>query len=184
MGDADNGRSGFQFLQSSQDQRIIYALVWRGNRAFAYGPLEAKHVYRDLYISAHGTLREGDLELAYDLLARSSEFHNLDEYFRYFGYDSWVASWADGLPDEHDLSIAPGHTFEEVVARLGLNDTTKQALWDAALYESVSQHLDSAGDLVYFGDFSLGNWALDLGPGGLRIDTSNYRFKVWLSFHT
>lgn len=185
--DADHTTGRCQFLQANRDPQVIYAVVWRGNRTFAYGPLAADEVSYDLYLDRwHVTQRgEGDPELADHLGAHREEFHDLQEYFRYFGYDSGVASWADNVPVVRRLTTSRDYEFEKVVERLGLNGLARKALWDAALEESVDPTLDSAGDPIYYGDFRLGNWAVDTGSSyGLQINTSDYRFKAWLSFHT
>jgi hypothetical protein len=81
-------------------------------------------------------------------------------------------------------AVCHNPSLEEVVARLGLGEVARKALWDAALAETVAPTLDPAGNPIYYVNFHFGNWAVDFGIGGLRINSSDYRFKAWLSFHT
>lgn len=180
MPDEDGG-SALVFLQANLDPRQVFAVVERGGEFIAYGPLGAGEVFTwDRWqLAARG---EGDRELA-AYLRGSGDFHDLEDYFHHFGNDE-LASWVASSPRETDFSATMGRTFEDVAERLALEGTARQALWDAALDETVSDRPDPAGDPLYFSNFSLGNWAIDAGCGGLRIDPINYRFKAWLSFHT
>jgi hypothetical protein len=47
-------------------------------------------------------------------------------------------------------AVCHNPSLEEVVARLGLGEVGRKAMWDAALAETVAPTLDPAGDPIYY----------------------------------
>ena len=180
---ADQGR--VRFVQHNQDRRQIYAIAERDGTGVAYGPLPLDEIHEHLYRS--GDRRgPGDPELARQLAARSGEFHDLDDFFRAYGYPPDVVAWVDATPIDNRRNrsgyfIGGGYDPADVAARLGIDE---QVLNEAAWPETYDpRSRDPEGDPMFY-DIFWDNWAIGDLSGVRKINPNGYRFKAWLSFNS
>jgi hypothetical protein len=168
---------GCRFLQRNDDRRQIFVTVDADGRRVAFGPLGLDEVDCERYVVPGGLVWRGlgDEALARDLSARAGEFHDLDDFYRAYGYPADILDWVEAT----DLRF--GREVDEVADRLGLD----VALLDEASWQEahVQGSFDPEGNYLFhhgFGD----NWAIGDLSGRSSINPNNYRFKAWLSFHT
>jgi hypothetical protein len=166
-----------RFLQRNDDRRQIYALVEHDDRTLAYGPLAMDQVYRNLYESPRGLPARGvgDESLARELVSRSDEFHELDDFYQFHGYSPEVMEWVDST----DPTL--GRPVEEVAERLGVD---LASLADASWPESFKPgSFDPEGNPVFYPTF-WENFAVGDMAGQYDINPASIRFKAWLSLYT
>lgn len=176
-----------RFLQSNSDRRQIFAVATGGRPAEGFGPLDVDQVGDELYTDQYPAPYRpvGDAALAADLMARSDEFHPLDDFFHFYGYPPDVIAWIEAT--ELNTSggggwyTGGGREAAEVAERLGLDE---QRLRDAGMDEGiVPGAYDPAGDPLYQHGFG-SNWAVADPSGRVTINPNARRFKAWLSLET
>jgi hypothetical protein len=181
----DDMRRDCRFWQSNHDQREVFAVVTEGRaQPLAYGPLALDEIRADRYLRPRPWDSAGDPALAADLAARADQFHDLEDFYRFFGYHADVLTWAEStqvnVPARHGM-IQGGRDVADVASRLGLDG---ERLREAASAESVAPgEVDPEGSPVYHSAF-WDNWAVGGPSGPLLVNPASYRFKAWLSFHT
>lgn len=174
-------------MQRDADRRDIYALVTGGPLAGAHGPLPLEHITGRRFTRPRPGYRlpPGDPALADDLAARAGQFHDLDDFYTFYGYPQEVLDWLARMPrqeaDGKGYYDGSGYRSNEVAAVLGLD---LDLLHAAALKEAVDPgRVDPIGDPVFFTNFAVDeNWAVTAESGPVWIDPTSYRFKAWLSF--
>jgi len=184
-----DGEFTCRFLQNNRDRREIYAMVRRPSGTVAYGPLALEQVDSALFGDANRPARlgPGDPALAASLAQRAGEFHDLEDFYRFYGYPPDVVEWVEStdLSDTHGLSNSwfqrGGRDIDEVAPRLGVDRAT---LYRAANHEIVDPtgH-DPEGNPLFYPRFWR-NWAIGDLSGWRSINPRSHRFKAWLSFNT
>jgi hypothetical protein len=121
------------------------------------------------------------------LAARAGELHDLEDFYRFYGYPPDVVAWveatqlSDPTARSYSLYQRGGRDIDDVIARLGVDS---RALYEASDGEiAVPGHYDPEGNPLFINHFG-DNWAIGDLSGWRAIDPRHYRFKAWLSFHT
>lgn len=184
-----DGEFACRFLQNNRDRREIYAVVRRPGGTVGYGPLALEQVDSGLFGDAdrQSRLGPGNAALAASLAERAGEFHDLEDFYRFYGYPSDVLDWVEST----DLggTTGPSQTWfqdggrdiDEVADRLGVD---RAALYRAADQEIVDPSgYDPEGNPLFYPRFWR-NWAIGDLSGWRSINPRSYRFKAWLSFHS
>jgi hypothetical protein len=127
-------------------------------------------------------LPRGDEALGARLTAPAAGYHDLADYYRFYGYPPEVIAWIEATELDDPRARGPYHDVgraeDEVVRRLGLD---RDRVHDAAMVEAlVPDAQDAAGDPRYHHGFS-SNWAVADPTGRVTINPDAYRFKAWLS---
>jgi hypothetical protein len=178
-----------RFLQGNRDRREIYAVVDRGGVGYGYGPLPLEQVDTSLFggPSRPSRMGPGDPALAASLAARADDFHDLEDFFRFYGYPPDVVDWVEatdlrGVTGTSQTSFQDGgRDIDEVIDRLGVDSV---ALYQASDGEIVDPSgFDPEGNPLFYPRF-WHNWAIGDLSGWRAINPRNYRFKAWLSFHS
>ena len=174
-------------MQRDADRREIYALVTGGPLAGAHGPLPLEHITRRRFTRPRPGYRlpPGDPALADDLAARAGQFHDLDDFYTFYGYPPEVARLVGA-------DAAAGGRREGSLRRVrvpverggGRVGPRPGPAARRRLKEAVDPgRVDPIGDPVYFTNFAVDeNWAVTAESGPVWIDPTSYRFKAWLSF--
>ncbi len=173
-----------RFLQSDEDRRQIFAVSTGEGAALGFGPLSMDEIYAERYESPTPLpwFPPGDEALAATLTARAGDFHDLADYYRFYGYPPEVISWIEATELVNPEALGPyherGRTEAEVVERLGLD---RERVHDAAMIEALMPGAyDAEGEPMYHHGFT-SNWAVGDPSGRVSINPGAYRFKAWLS---
>jgi hypothetical protein len=180
--EADRAPRTIQFLEEDGDRRRIFALVRGGPDPVGHGPLSLDEVYYERYVAAHlSPDSPGDRRLGWDL-AVGTGFHDLDDFFRFYGYPADLVGWVEATP----LTVGwhgfyrvrtVGRRLDEVARRFGLGH---DRLREAALAEALRPDSEPSGEVSHYDIFG-DNWAVKDHGGRVTINPDAYRFKAWLS---
>jgi hypothetical protein len=185
----DETRYPCRFLQSNRDRREIYAVVERDGTGYGYGPLPLEQIDARLFggPGRPSRLGPGDPALAASLAARAGECHDLEDFYRFYGYPPDVIDWVESTdlrgPDVMSLGWfrAGGRDIAEVSRRLGVDSV---ALYEGSDGEVADPgNYDPEGNPLFYPEF-WENWAVGDLSGRRSVNPRSYRFKAWLSFHT
>jgi hypothetical protein len=177
-----------RFLQNNQDRREIYAVVERDGAAYGYGPLTLEQVDTALFggPSRQPRLGPGDPGLAASLASRTGEFHDLEDFYRFYGYPPEAVEWVEQT--EMGSLTEPLYTPYQEGGR-DVRDVARMLEIDyETLYRGSSTEIvdptsyDPEGNPPFHRWF-WSNWAIGDMSGWRAINPRSYRFKAWLSFH-
>lgn len=180
-----NGRD-VRLVQRNSAPADIYALVGGPDGPVGYGPLAMDLISVERYADPSRRSRPGDPALGAELVAAESDFHPLDDFFRFYHYPDDLIEWIEATPLHSEAAReglgwyeGGGRDSAEVARRLNIDEARLR--WAGMEEGAVPGARDPAGDPVYYSGFGGNNWAVADPSGRVTINPNAYRFKAWLS---